>query len=103
MPKLLFFTAAMVLAEISVARADASKGGMLAAQLCVGCHAIRPGQASPKPEALPFAIVAAKPDTNIFALRSFLRTPHWTPDKLSLKADDSEDIASYIMSLRPQW
>ena len=81
--------------------ADAAKGKMLAAQICAGCHAVKPGQASPKADAAPFAAIAAKDSYNIFTLRSFLRTPHWTSADLSLKPDDNEAIASYIMSLRP--
>ena len=93
---------AAAVAAGSVAQADTSKGEMLAAQLCAGCHAIRPGQNSPNPKATPFAAVAANPSYNIFSLRSFLRTPHWTSTNLSLKPDDNEAIASYIMSLQPR-
>jgi mono/diheme cytochrome c family protein len=101
--KLAFLTIAVAVAAGGVAQADTSKGEMLAAQLCAGCHAIRPGQNSPKPDAPPFASIVAKKDAyNIFSLRSFLRTPHWTSANLSLKPDDNEAIASYIMSLQPR-
>jgi len=102
MLKLLTVTAAIVVAAIDSARADSAKGAMLSAQICSGCHAVRPGQASPKADAPPFASIAAKPSFNIFTLRSFLRTPHWTASNLSLKEDDNEAIASYIMSLAPR-
>ena len=97
-----FLAAALILATSGTARADATTGGMLAAQLCAGCHAVRPGQASPKPDAPPFAAIAAKGTYNIFTLRSFLRTPHWTSSNLSLRPEDNEAIASYVMSLRPR-
>jgi mono/diheme cytochrome c family protein len=100
--KLAFLTIAVVVAAGGVAQADTTKGEMLAAQLCAGCHAIRPGQNSPKPDAPPFANIVAKDSYNIFSLRSFLRTPHWTSANLSLKPDDNEAIASYIMSLQPR-
>ena len=93
---------AVVLAASGEAQADAAKGGMLAAQLCARCHAVRPGQNSPDPKATPFPAVAAKTTYNIFTLRSFLRTPHWTSANFSLKPEDNEDIASYIMSMQPR-
>jgi mono/diheme cytochrome c family protein len=102
MLKLPVLAAAIAIAAAGSAHADVSTGGMLAAQVCAGCHAIRPGQASPKPDAPPFASIAAKPDMNIFTLRSFLRTPHWTSTKLSLKEEYLDDLASYIMSLQPK-
>jgi mono/diheme cytochrome c family protein len=94
--------AGAIAAASNGADADTSKGQMLAAQLCAGCHAIRPGQNSPKPDAPPFASIVAKDAYNIFTLRSFLRTPHWTSTNLSLRPDDNEAIASYIMSLQPR-
>jgi len=102
MLKLLTVTAAIVLAAVDSAQADATKGAMLSAQICSGCHAVRPGQASSKADAPPFAGIATKPSFNIFTLRSFLRTPHWTSSNLSLKDEDNEAIASYIMSLAPR-
>jgi mono/diheme cytochrome c family protein len=102
MVKLALLTTAVALAASGGAQADTTKGQMLAAQLCAGCHAIRSGQNSPKPDAPPFASIVAKDAYNIFTLRSFLRTPHWTSTNLSLKPDDNEAIASYIMSLQPR-
>jgi mono/diheme cytochrome c family protein len=98
---MILLAAAMAITASNGARADATKGEMLAVQLCAGCHAIKPGQNSPKPDAAPFATIVAKDSYNIFTLQSFLRTPHWTSANLSLKPDDNEAIASYIMSLRP--
>jgi len=100
--KWLIVLAAIASAASALARTDAAKGAMLAAQICAGCHAIGAGQASPQPKAPPFTAIAAKPSFNIFTLRSFLRTPHWTSANLSLQEDDNEDIASYIISLQPR-
>jgi mono/diheme cytochrome c family protein len=99
---MIVMAAAMAVANSNGARADTWKGEMLAAQLCAGCHAVHPGQNSSNPKATPFAAVATNPSYNIFTLRSFLRTPHWTSTNLSLKPDDNEAIASYIMSLQPR-
>jgi mono/diheme cytochrome c family protein len=92
----------MTIATTASARTDVGQGAMLAAQICARCHAIRPGQPSPTPEAPPFIAIAAKPNFNIFTLRSFLSRPHWTSTNLILPEDDSEDIAAYILSLRPR-
>jgi mono/diheme cytochrome c family protein len=98
----LIVPAAIAHATGAGARTDAPKGAMLAAQICAKCHAIRPGQTSPKPEAPTFTAVAAKPTFNIFTLRSFISVPHWTSTNLNLNQDDSEDIAAYILSLQPR-
>ena len=98
--KLPLIAALIVVAAAGTARADASKGSMLAAQLCATCHAVQPGQASPKAGAPPFPSVAANPSITIFSLRAFLRTPHWTMPNIMLKPDDIDDIASYIVSLK---
>ena len=101
--RLAFFAAApLALAMNANARTDAAKGVMLAAQICAKCHAIRAGQASLNPAAPPFAAIAAKPTFNIFTLRSFLSTPHWTSNNLNLNQDDREDIAAYVLSLQPR-
>jgi mono/diheme cytochrome c family protein len=92
----------IAIATSAVARTDATKGGMLAAQICAKCHAIRPGQTSPTPEAPPFTAIAAKPNFNIFTLRSFLSRPHWTSANLELREEDNEDIAAYVLSLQPR-
>jgi mono/diheme cytochrome c family protein len=98
----LIVPAAIALATGAGARTDAPKGAMLAAQICAGCHAIRPGQTSPNAGAPPFTGIAAKPSFNIFTLRSFLARPHCTSANLALPDDDNEDIAAYILSLQPR-
>jgi len=94
--------AATIAVTAGGAQADTTKGEMLAAQICAPCHAISPGQRSPKSDAPPFAEIAAKATYNIFTLRSFLRTPHWTSANLSLRTEDNEAITSYVMSLKPK-
>ena len=42
------------------AAGDPAAGGVLARQLCAGCHAVEPGAASPIAEAPPFTSFAAK-------------------------------------------
>jgi mono/diheme cytochrome c family protein len=102
MLKLPVIAAAIAIATIGHARADNAMGESLSAQICAGCHSIRPGQPSPKPDAPPFATIAANREMNIFTLMSYLRTPHWTSTNLSLRPDHIEAISGYIMSLQPK-
>ena len=37
-----------------------------------------------------------------YALRAFLKTPHPTMPNIMMKADDMDDIVSYILSLKPR-
>jgi mono/diheme cytochrome c family protein len=100
MLKLPLVAALIAIAAGGTARADASKGAMLSAQLCAACHAAKPGEPSPKAAAPRFPSIAADPSITIFSLRAFLRTPHWTMPNMTLKPDDIDDIASYIVSLK---
>ena len=92
-------TAIVLVAGHLSASADLSVGAQLAMQLCADCHAIKAGQVSPKSDAPSFAKIANEPQMNIFALRPYLRTPHWTSSKLSLRPQDIDALAVYIMSL----
>lgn len=87
----------------SDARADALGGGArFAAQWCSVCHAVKPGQASPRPGIPRFADVAADPSTTDASLRRFLdSTPHMAMLKLKLTPRDQDDVIAYILSLRP--
>ncbi len=86
----------------SGARADAPRGERFAAQWCSVCHAVTPGQASPRPGAPRFADIAANPSTTDASLRGFLdSTPHMAMPKLKLTPRDQDDVIAYILSLRP--
>lgn len=93
---------ACALASGAAARADAVRGQELSEQLCSGCHAVRPGQASPVAAAPTFLRSAADASITESSLRVFLRTPHWTMPNIILKPDDTDDIVEYILSLKPK-
>ncbi len=76
-------------------------GRKLALQLCSGCHFVSPGQRQPMDVDAPsFQEIARRPETTEFALRNVIRTPHPIMPTLILSAQESEDIAAYIMSLK---
>lgn len=89
------------LAAASDARA-AARGEALAQSWCSRCHALKPDQSSANPAAPKFSDVAAEPSITEYSLRVFLKTPHATMPNIMLKADDMDDIVSYILSLRPR-
>ena len=84
-----------------VAGADARRGEHFSERWCSQCHGVRPGQASPNTKAPSFSDLAASPATTRDSLTvSLRRTPHWTMPKIKLKPADTNDVVSYILSLR---
>ena len=77
----------------------ATRGEALAAASCGGCHAIAEG-ASPNPDAPAFAALANRPDMSRTALAVLLRTPHRTMPDLIVPADEVDDLAAYLATLR---
>jgi len=84
----------------SVAAGNAAEGALLAEQWCPECHAIRAGSISPNPKAPAFGAIAREPSATPYALRVFLRSPHVTMPNFKIDADDINDLAAYIHSLR---
>jgi len=80
---------------------DVGRGNIIAARLCSECHAIAPGQMSPRPESLPFERIAATPGMTELAIKVWLQTPHPTMPNLMLPSADRDDVAAYIASLKP--
>ncbi len=82
------------------AAADPERGRLLAQRWCVSCHVIGPdtpgGDAGP---ALP--VVAKRPGTSFESLRNWLADPHPPMPDLKLSATEFDDIADYILSLKP--
>ena len=80
---------------------DARNGLALAQRVCAECHAVRDGQrASPKAQAPSFTTVANTPGMNAMALEVWFQTPHPTMPNLMLTNEQSDDVISYILSLR---
>lgn len=91
---------ALLLAGSATAYAgDAERGRSLALRWCVSCHVVAPdapgGDAGPA-----FANLASRPGQTEQALRNWIAEPHPPMPDFGLGAAESDDIASYIMSLK---
>ena len=84
------------------AKADAARGQALAKQWCSQCHGVGPDELSLTPKMPSFSEIAAEPSVTEPALRVFLRTSHPTMPNLILNQDDTDDLVSYILSLKPE-
>ena len=98
---LLSFTALAPLASAQDRIGDIQKGAVMAQRVCAECHAVREGQdRSPNPKAPSFAHVAIDPSMTSLALHVWFQTPHPTMPDFVLKADEMDDLAAYIQSLK---
>jgi mono/diheme cytochrome c family protein len=78
------------------------KGRALAQQLCADCHAVQKGSTvSPIGNAPPFGTIAAVPGMTATALHAALLTSHRTMPNVTLETNDLDDMAAYILSLKP--
>jgi len=79
---------------------SAARGETLAREVCAECHAVAPGEVSPRTDATAFAEVADLASTTRQSLFVFLNTPHPTMPNLVLEPQESDDLIAYILSLR---
>lgn len=81
---------------------DAKAGEAFARKVCAECHATGANEeASPNPDAPPFASVAATPGMNGRALAVWLQSSHPTMPNIILELKDRDDVIAYITSLKP--
>jgi len=81
--------------------ADPAAGRKLALEVCAHCHFVaETQQVIPRADAPPFDTVAADPSVTELGLRVFLRTPHRNMPDLQLSQKETDDIISFILSLR---
>jgi mono/diheme cytochrome c family protein len=92
---------AMLVAGIQAAYAgDIERGRALSLRWCVSCHVVAPDAAGS--DAGPaFASLASRPGQTEQALRNWLAEPHPPMPELDLTAAEFDDLAVYIMSLKP--
>jgi len=83
------------------ARTYAARGQALAKQWCSQCHGMGPNESSLTPKIPSFSEIAAESSVTEPSLRVFLRTSHSTMPNLILNQGDTDDIVSYILSLKP--
>lgn len=79
---------------------DASAGGDLAREVCAVCHVVARDQDDPGVGAPSFLELAAHPSVTELSLRAFFQTPHATMPDLMLTRDETDDIITYILSLK---
>jgi cytochrome c len=80
---------------------DPVAGSKLAREVCATCHIVSKDQLDdPGVGAPAFFEVAAHPSVTALSLRVFLQTPHATMPDLKLTPDETDDIISYILTLR---
>jgi cytochrome c len=80
---------------------DPEAGRVFAINTCSSCHVVAARQAQPSTDAVPtFATIARDPATTETRLRVFLQTPHARMPDLILSRAETDDLISYILSLR---
>jgi cytochrome c len=80
---------------------DPEAGRKLAQDVCAVCHIVSEDQLhDPGAGAPTFFEVVAHPSVTALSLRVFLRTPHARMPDLMLTPDETDDIISYILTLR---
>ena len=80
---------------------DQIAGATLARDVCATCHIVSEDQLDdPGVLAPTFFEVAADPSVTALSIRVFLRTPHANMPDLRLSPEETDNIISYILSLR---
>jgi mono/diheme cytochrome c family protein len=69
---------------------------------CAGCHAIRPLELSPNPDAPSFTDIANRQGLTAQTLSAFLRDAHNYPEVMDFDLDPTraDALAAYILTLR---
>ncbi len=76
-------------------------GRIYAMEVCSECHVVSSSQSAPSTDAVPtFASIAANPTVTEMGLRVFLQTPHAQMPDFILSRIQTDNIISYILSLR---
>ena len=82
---------------------DPDAGGKFAQEICSDCHIVANGQAEPgRIDAPTFFEIASDPSTTAFSLRAYLRTPHYAMPNIILSPTETDNVVSYILSLKGQ-
>jgi len=79
---------------------SAERGRALAQKVCAACHALEPGQASPRPPAPPFPTFAGRFTelTLHRRLTEIAETGHTEMPALAVHSDEVDDLVSYLNS-----
>lgn len=98
-------TAVLVIySNLSLAQSPASSvqdGHAFALEVCSECHVVAPGQETPATDAVPtFHNIAQNPAVTEMSLRVFLQTPHAQMPNFILSRIQTDNVISYILSLK---
>lgn len=88
---------------VAQGRADPERGRALARRFCGSCHLVSPAQRGPVPDGVPtFMAIAARPGLDAKAIEAALiQPPHPLMPDPPLDNRQREDVAAYILSLKP--
>lgn len=94
---LIFTTSALGQTDLG----DIDQGYELASKTCAECHRVEKGQKSKKLSPVKsFQEIANNPARTALSLRVFLRTPHRNMPNFVLTEAETDNVISYIHSLR---
>jgi mono/diheme cytochrome c family protein len=79
---------------------DPAAGSRLAHQVCAACHVMGDDRTTVPGPAPTFFEVANHPTTTALGLRAFLQSPHVTMPDLILTPEETDDVISYILTLK---
>ena len=79
---------------------DPKAGARLAREVCAACHVVAEDQMIDPGVGPWFVDVAQHPGTTVLSLRAFLQTPHANMPNLILTPEETDDIISYILTLK---
>ena len=100
------FVFALLIAVPASAQSSAetvAAGRSLAMRSCSACHVVSERPQQPAVDGVPsFAQIARNPDTTPDGLRTFIQAPHPPMPNFSLSRKQIDEVAAYIMSLRPR-
>jgi mono/diheme cytochrome c family protein len=90
----------LALPAISSAQ-DRERGRELAVRWCANCHVVERSATTGRADGLPtFPSIAARPQTTVASLQSFMNAQHGRMPDFQLSVRDRDDLAAYILGLR---
>ncbi|MBM3646781.1 MAG: cytochrome c [Alphaproteobacteria bacterium] len=82
---------------------DVARRQALAERWCASCHIVSRAATTGRSDGLPtFPALAARPDINAATLKGAMTATHSRMPDFQLGAREQDDLAAYIMSLRPR-
>ncbi len=92
----------LALAPAAASGQDIDRGHQLAQRWCAGCHTIERSPADARADGVPtFPAIATLPGMSVERLRASMNPLHGRMPDLSLGKREQDDLAAYILSLRP--